>query len=112
MLSNRNAVIIGGLGGIGTFLSRALLQNNVKNLAIFDILPDATDEFKSNANVTYLQCNITDENALRDAFQKIWSEFSGFDLIINASGVLNEIQPEKAISVNTVSIFSISTDRI
>uniref|UniRef100_A0A336MXQ6 CSON009008 protein n=1 Tax=Culicoides sonorensis TaxID=179676 RepID=A0A336MXQ6_CULSO len=109
MLSNINAIIIGGLGGIGSAICRELLGQNIKKLAILDIHDKISNEFQDKLNVKYIKCGIECRDTLKNAFENIWSEFDGFDLVINSAGIVNEMNPEKCFSVNTLGAINFVT---
>lgn len=106
-VKNRQALIFGGLGGIGSCLVRTLLAENVAKLAIVDLPETNSSEFAENEKINYFQCNIGDENEIRKTFEIIWSDLKGFDLIINSAGILDELNPENCFRINTVSNFSV-----
>jgi UDP-glucose 4-epimerase len=70
-LSGANVLITGGLGAIGSALSRALLQRGVKTLTIIDDFssssPDATLDIVRDPRVTHFRRSIISDEALRHA---------------------------------------------
>ncbi|XP_063701058.1 alcohol dehydrogenase 1-like [Culicoides brevitarsis] len=100
MLSETKAIVIGGLGGIGSAICHSLLQQKVQKLAIFDIHDAITAEFVDK--VTYEKCRIDQKDDLKNAFEKIWEIFGGFNLVINSAGIVNEQDVEKVFAINTI----------
>uniref|UniRef100_A0A336KD69 CSON014230 protein n=1 Tax=Culicoides sonorensis TaxID=179676 RepID=A0A336KD69_CULSO len=107
-LNEKAVIILGGLGGIGKAICKCLNQNGVKKLAIIDILNEdcAVAIFKfldissSELNLIYKKCCVTDKDLLNQHMSEIKSEFGSLDIVINAAGIANEIDPEKLIAVN------------
>lgn len=100
MLSETNAIVIGGLGGIGSAICHSLIQEKVQKLAIFDIHDSVTPEFLNK--VTYEKCSIDNLDQLKVAFDKTWKNFNGFNLVINSAGIVNEQNAQKVFAINTV----------
>lgn len=104
MFSSNKAIVLGGLGGIGSSICQTLLNNNIDKLAIIDLADEVSEKFKSNNSVKYVQADMGDKDQLRRSLDLIWFEFEGFDIIINAAGIANERDPEKTFTINAVRI--------
>lgn len=102
MLSATKAIVIGGLGGIGSAICNALLDNHIQKLAILDIHDELTDEFRNKSNVRYVKCSVESRKELKTVFEGVWRDFDGFNLVINSAGIVNDQDPEKVFAINTV----------
>uniref|UniRef100_A0A336LCY8 CSON009007 protein n=1 Tax=Culicoides sonorensis TaxID=179676 RepID=A0A336LCY8_CULSO len=109
MLTNINAIIIGGLGGIGSAISKKLLDENINKLAILDIQDSVSTEFQNKLNVKYVKCSIENRHEMKNVFENIWNEFDGFELVINSAGIVNERNPEKCFNINALGAINCVT---
>lgn len=103
MLSETKAIVIGGLGGIGSAICNSLLENKVQSLVIFDIHETLTDQFMNKSNVRYVKCSVESREELKVAFDSVWHSFNGFNLVVNSAGIVRESSPEKVFAINTVN---------
>jgi len=103
--ANTSAVVLGGIGGIGREISVQLMKRGVKNLAIIDVVDEATaiaalgSEFKS-IKFIYKQCSVTDESNLRKIMGQIKDELEWVDVIVNSAGVIDETNSKRTIDIN------------
>lgn len=102
MLSESKAIVVGGLGGIGSAICNSFLEQKIKHLIIFDIHEDISDHFRSKSNVTYMKCHIDNREELKEAFNSVWKKFGTVDLVVNSAGIVNEQDAEKVFAINTV----------
>uniref|UniRef100_A0A3B3IML3 15-hydroxyprostaglandin dehydrogenase n=1 Tax=Oryzias latipes TaxID=8090 RepID=A0A3B3IML3_ORYLA len=106
----RVALVTGGAQGIGRAVVEALLRSGAK-VSVVDINQSCGDVCKSELdaefggdNCAFIQCDVTDGHALRDAFQKTVELFGRLDIVINNAGINNEKNWEKTIDVNLTSL--------
>ncbi|XP_024145867.1 15-hydroxyprostaglandin dehydrogenase [NAD(+)] isoform X2 [Oryzias melastigma] len=109
-LMGRVALVTGGAQGIGRAVVEALLRSAAK-VSVVDINQNCGDSCKSELDAefgggscAFIQCDVTDGDALRDAFQKTADLFGHLDIVINNAGINNEKNWEKTIGVNLTSV--------
>ncbi|KAJ6633497.1 Alcohol dehydrogenase 1 [Pseudolycoriella hygida] len=99
-----SAIVLGGIGGIGKEICLQLIDRGLKNLGIIDVLDEAIassslDAFR-NVKLVYKKCSVTDESELRKCMTEISNQLEWIDLVVNSVGVLDEINPQRAIAIN------------
>ncbi|GLV42282.1 Photoreceptor dehydrogenase [Carabus blaptoides fortunei] len=110
-LSDKVALVTGAAGGIGIEITRELLKNGIKAVSLLDInetagtdiLAKLSDEF-STSQVTFIKADVTDMNALEDAFKKTIDSFGGLDIVVNNAGIADDREYELEINVNFTGI--------
>uniref|UniRef100_A0A3B4BED3 15-hydroxyprostaglandin dehydrogenase [NAD(+)] n=1 Tax=Periophthalmus magnuspinnatus TaxID=409849 RepID=A0A3B4BED3_9GOBI len=109
-LNERVALVTGGAQGIGRAVVQALMQNQAK-VAVVDMNASCGEqckleldsEFGADRSI-FLQCDVTNAEALTEAFQKTVDQFGHLDIVINNAGINNEKHWEKTIQVNLTSV--------
>ncbi|CAL8333283.1 unnamed protein product [Merluccius merluccius] len=109
-LTGKVALVTGGAQGIGRAVVESLLQSSVK-VAVVDLNQEVGCECKvqldteyGEGNCTFIQCDITDGDTLKDAFQTTVDQFGQLDIVVNNAGINNEKDWEKTIQVNLTSV--------
>ncbi|XP_069487536.1 15-hydroxyprostaglandin dehydrogenase [NAD(+)] [Ambystoma mexicanum] len=104
------ALVTGAAQGIGRALVEVLLEKGAA-IALLDLNPVAGEECKASLDTQYgshrtlfIQCDVTDEEQLKDAFKKTVEHFGRLDILVNNAGVNNEKDWEKTIQVNLISV--------
>ena len=96
-LKDEVAVVVGGAGGIGREIVSALSQFGAKVVIVSKTnkkLKYFYDEYRSIArDISFFECDITDENAVIDIFENIKKTYGTIDILINAAAIniLDEI---------------------
>jgi NAD(P)-dependent dehydrogenase (short-subunit alcohol dehydrogenase family) len=90
ILSGRVAVITGGAGVLGGSMASALAAAGAK-VAILGRSREKAERkvaelHAAGAEAIAIQADVTDENALRSARERVLSEWTGIDILINAAG--------------------------
>ncbi|XP_014203987.1 alcohol dehydrogenase 1-like [Copidosoma floridanum] len=109
-ISNKIAVITGGLGGIGFQTVQHLLKNGVEYIAMFD-LPKSNDEKvlkslqdlekKFNKNkFGYFSCDVSNKHEFKANFDMVVELKKRVDIFINNAGIINEKQLDLSIDIN------------
>ena len=85
------AVIAGGADGIGRAIARRLASEGGR-VAIFDVSPEALDrtqvEFaKEGVRVLTVKCDVTHEESVRVAFDKLMNVGKRLDILVNCAGI-------------------------
>ncbi|XP_061535085.1 15-hydroxyprostaglandin dehydrogenase [NAD(+)] isoform X1 [Phycodurus eques] len=111
-LNGRVALVTGGAQGIGRAVVQSLLQSSAK-VAVVDLNQTCGEECKKQLDAefgdgssTFIQCDVSDGDSLRDAFQSTVDKFGRLDIVINNAGINNEKNWEKTIQVNLVCCLS------
>jgi rhamnulose-1-phosphate aldolase/alcohol dehydrogenase len=88
-LSRQVAVITGAGGGIGKAIADKLAAEGA-NVMLTDIsekrLEEAISTYKKDV-AAYAVCDVTDEQAIQQAYEKACLEFGGVDIIIHSAGL-------------------------
>ena len=92
-------VILGGLGGIGRFLTMRLAEHGAKNIAFFSRSGDAKPKAKAlmqelrdmGVNATSCICDVADASVFESTMARISTEMPPIKGVIHATMVLNDI---------------------
>lgn len=108
-LKGKGVFLTGGARGIGRGMVEALLAKGAKVL-FCDLITDvgkATEaelQQKYGAdNVIFQQCDVTDADQLKAAFDLAVSKFGAVDICVNNAGIMDERIWEKMIAINTTA---------
>lgn len=90
-LRGRNYIVTGGAQGIGFACTRAICEMG-GNVAVFDIQKQPVAEFnalseKFNAKTLYIPTDVTSEDSINAAFDKVLAEFGSIDGVVPAAGI-------------------------
>uniref|UniRef100_A0A1A7X3T3 15-hydroxyprostaglandin dehydrogenase [NAD(+)] n=1 Tax=Iconisemion striatum TaxID=60296 RepID=A0A1A7X3T3_9TELE len=109
-LTGKVALVTGGAQGIGRAAVQSLLQSSAK-VAVLDLNKTSGEQCKAQLDAefgegqcTFIQCDVSNGEALRDAFQTTVDTFGCLDIVINNAGINNEKNWEKTIQVNLTSV--------
>lgn len=109
-LNGKVALVTGGAQGIGRAVVQSLLQSSAK-VAVVDLNKTCGEECKAQldaefgeGNCAFIPCDVSNGDALRDAFQSTIDQFGHLDIVINNAGINNEKNWEKTIQVNLTSV--------
>uniref|UniRef100_A0A8C6KB82 15-hydroxyprostaglandin dehydrogenase n=1 Tax=Nothobranchius furzeri TaxID=105023 RepID=A0A8C6KB82_NOTFU len=109
-LAGKVALVTGGAQGIGRAAVQSLLQSSAK-VAVLDLNKTCGEQCKAQLDAefgegqcTFIQCDVSNGDALRDAFQTTMDKFGRLDIVINNAGINNEKNWEKTIQVNLTSV--------
>ncbi|XP_056892924.1 15-hydroxyprostaglandin dehydrogenase [NAD(+)] [Takifugu flavidus] len=109
-LNGMVALVTGGAQGIGRAVVHSLMQSSVK-VAILDMNQSCGEKCKEEldlefgeGNCTFTVCDVSNGDALRDAFQRTVDTFGQLDIVINNAGINNEKNWGKTIEVNLTSV--------
>ncbi|RGP61376.1 sorbose reductase sou1 [Fusarium longipes] len=90
-LRGRNYIVTGGAQGIGFACTRAICEMG-GNVAVLDIQAQPVPEFdtlsdKFKTKTIYVQTDVTSEESINAAFDKVLSEFGTIDGVVPAAGI-------------------------
>jgi len=104
------AWISGGGQGIGLDLGKVLVSKGFK-VALVDVCSlekgqAAVDACGGNAAATFLRCDVTDSNALRDSLQKAADAFrvECVSVFVNNAGIVDEARMSQMIDINVKAV--------
>ncbi|KAM3960576.1 15-hydroxyprostaglandin dehydrogenase [NAD(+)]-like [Aphomia sociella] len=105
-LTNKVAVITGGLGGIGYAIADAFLQINAKTVILLDVNDKRATEAVDTLNIkhgdkkaVYMKCDVTTD--LETVGKKILSSYENIEVLVNSAGICDETSIRKTIDINT-----------
>ncbi|KAF5527531.1 Sorbose reductase SOU1 [Colletotrichum aenigma] len=90
-LRGRNFIVTGGAQGIGFACTRAICEMG-GNVAVLDIQEKPVEEFgtltaKFSTKAIYIQTDVTSQESIKAAFDKVLSEFGTIDGCVPAAGI-------------------------
>jgi len=109
---NSVALITGGAMGLGQMFSKKLLEQGTK-IVVADINPKAGTKFMEHAKakygddaLTFMQCNVTDSQQLKDTFKAAKERFGRLDIVCNNAGIMTT-DPRRAkqqVDINLTAV--------
>ena len=90
-LQGRNYAVTGGGQGIGFTIAKAIAEFG-GNVAVIDLRPQPVDEFAQlstdfKVRTAYYQCDVSNEDSLRSAFQKVIADFKQIHGLVTSAGI-------------------------
>lgn len=90
-LRGRNYIVTGGAQGIGFACTRAICEMG-GNVAVLDIQKQPVDEFNTlsgrfSTKTIYVPTDVTSEDSIKAAFDKVLQEFGSIDGCVPAAGI-------------------------
>ncbi|GJQ75739.1 hypothetical protein Trydic_g17811 [Trypoxylus dichotomus] len=106
-LSEKVALVTGGLSGIGASCVEEFLKNGIKGVVIADISEgeEITQDFNTKygeGRVTFVKTDVSDKESFKNAFEKTVNTYNSIDILINAAGIVDETKWLNIIQVNLV----------
>lgn len=93
MLKDKVAIITGGTRGIGFAIAKKFLDNNAKVVILGskeETVTKALNEFKEinkDCEVTGYYPNLTNEESVKEMFEKVKEQYGKIDILVNNAGV-------------------------
>lgn len=117
-LRDRTAVITGGGRGIGRAIAEAFVAEGA-DVAVADLGPESeAGELlaalrSGGRRAIYVQCDVSDEEAVKAMVDRVTSEFGRIDILVNDAGIFSQVllhemtadQWDKVIGVNLRGVF-------
>lgn len=109
-LKDKVAVVVGGCGNLGSALSRAFLESNMK-VVILDVSEKAPDDLTEK--VLYLKCNATKKQDLLSCREEILKRFGRIDVLLNGATFnaptpfleITEEEMDRVLAANIKAVF-------
>ncbi|CAG5012038.1 unnamed protein product [Parnassius apollo] len=108
-------LVTGAVGGIGSALVRAALQDGAKHVIALDIDENQGKELESELKgvygqnkIKFIKCDVTSD--LENAYDLVMKEFGYIDVVINNAGIMNDSPNAylKEIAVNVTALITSS----
>ncbi len=113
--TDSHAVITGGATGIGAAISAALLAQGVK-LSIMgrrkSVLTDAIARFPNSGNAQGLVCDVSDPDAVRQAFSNARRTFGAIDILINCAGAAPTMPFHKLTTADWNNVLAVNLNGV
>ncbi|XP_045491564.1 15-hydroxyprostaglandin dehydrogenase [NAD(+)]-like [Colias croceus] len=111
-LKDKVVFLTGGAIGIGAVAAKLFLEEGVKHIGITDIDVNAGKQLEQELNskypgrVSFIKCDVTNDEELFAAYDQILKQFGYIDLVINNAGVMNDSPKmyKKSIEVNVTAL--------
>jgi len=87
-LAQSRILITGGGRGIGNFLATGLLDK-VQHIVVIDRDASLLEEIPAKSNLSKIQCDITDANAVGEVVNAIFDKDGGVNVCINNAGIIH-----------------------
>ncbi|XP_052737808.1 15-hydroxyprostaglandin dehydrogenase [NAD(+)]-like [Bicyclus anynana] len=117
-LNEKIVIVTGAASGIGAFVVKSLLHENVKHVAMLDVSEEAgtalQDELNSKYNnnkVTFIKCDVADKENLLKAYKVINDEIGYIDVVINNAGILDD-SPDSYMTEININLASVITSSL
>lgn len=110
------AIVTGGTRGIGSAISRALIQDGHKVAAVYHGNDEAATKFSAETGAKVYKFDVASFTACAEGVEKIAAEVGPIDILVNNAGITRDSMlhkmPEEAwhavIETNLTSCFSMS----
>jgi len=110
-LEGKKALITGSASGIGLAVAKAFIKAGA--MVIISDLQDG-EEVAKEIGASFIQLNVTDEQKMKQAFEKIEREHGKLDILVNNAGIAIDIDSietapdgamQKIINVNLFGVY-------
>jgi acetoacetyl-CoA reductase len=119
-MTQRTAVVSGGIGGLGTAICLALVRDGHRVVAAdLDRDPERVDAFRQAINghpVEFAPLDVTDRDACASLVADVEQRHGGVDILVNAAGItrdatLRKLEPDAwdaVLSVNLDGVYNLT----
>jgi len=111
----QNAIVTGGLKGIGAAISKKLAENGFNVIAL-GRSGDNSMASSLHPNISFVQCDVSDFGSVKDTFEIIAKENGSIDVLVNNAGVtkdnlimrMSEADWDAVLDINLKGVFNTS----
>ncbi|KAK4876649.1 hypothetical protein RN001_009155 [Aquatica leii] len=108
-IEGKVALVTGGVSGIGLAITKTLLENGLKAVALVDIneengkvvLEDIKKQY-GDSKAMFIKTDIGDKNQFDSAFKSTVKAFQNLDIVVNSAAYANDQNWEKTIETNLI----------
>jgi acetoacetyl-CoA reductase len=117
-MTERVALVTGGIGGLGTEICKHLARSGRKVVAAdLDGREDRLNEFRQethefNGHVRFEVLNVTDPESCQGLVRKVSAEIGPVDILVNAAGITRDVTLRKMSSENWRDVMSVNLDGV
>nr|XP_023016991.1 15-hydroxyprostaglandin dehydrogenase [NAD(+)]-like isoform X2 [Leptinotarsa decemlineata] len=104
------AIVTGGASGIGLVIVKKFLQQGVKGVGVVDICEETGKKVVSSLEkeygdkVIFIEGDVSKEEDVRNAFNKMIERFKNLDIVVNNAGIEEGPNYEKVVSINLLGV--------
>ena len=117
-MTERVALVTGGIGGLGTEICKHLARSGRKVVAAdLDGREERLNEFRQethefNGHVRFEVLNVTDPESCQGLVRKVSAEIGPVDILVNAAGITRDVTLRKMSSDNWRDVMSVNLDGV
>ena len=112
-MNNKNVFITGGDKGIGRAIAFCLAPKYDNVVITYNRnLTGAIEVANLYSNITYIQCDLNNENSIKNVYQQILKKLGHIDILINNAGYENDATFLKMTSEQWDSVIRINLQSI
>jgi D-threitol dehydrogenase (NAD+) len=86
-LTHKVAVVTGGASGIGAAIVHAYAAKGASVVVLDKVVEPAGREVSEGHAITAVECNVTNEQSVAEAINRVKAEFGRIDVLVNSAGI-------------------------
>jgi acetoacetyl-CoA reductase len=117
-MSNRVAVITGGIGGLGTAICKQLARDGRQVIAAdLDNRPERLDAFREetreyNGRIVFEPVDVADFGRCADLVKRARTKFGSVDIVVNAAGITRDTSLRKMGETQWTELMHVNLDGV